>query len=185
MKIINIFSIFVSTYKNLKNMGCHTWFCKKLNPQPSYEEVKSEVIQHLKYNIKYFNDYINNYPNFKDKIVFYDFTIEESKNYIKLYERQCRMIENNLCKKAVCNKYKHKLDLTYFIENKGFFIACDYTQNDIFRINKYEDTILFSFSETIDFITINRDKINYFKENWLEKLIDFWNNNPDGFIKFG
>jgi hypothetical protein len=58
------------------------------------------------------------------------------------------------------------------------------TPHDIFNIQTNPKLVLFSLEETLEFIEKNREKI-IFRENWEERLRDFWAKNPKGLIEFG
>lgn len=58
------------------------------------------------------------------------------------------------------------------------------TPHDLFSIGSHPEEVLFSLEETLEFIEKNREKIT-FRENWKERLRDFWAKNPNGIIEFG
>lgn len=55
--------------------------------------------------------------------------------------------------------------------------------HNLILIGIYPEQVLFSLEETLQFIEKNKEKIT-FPENWEERLIDFWVENPNGVIDF-
>ena len=168
-------------------MGSHTWFYKKVKKEPSYDEVKEKVIKNYQSAIKIFRKFLNGTLPKKKMwyIDVYNINKETAAERIAVFERSIRMINKNLCKIAVYNKYNYKGKITYYIDGKGLYVAVDDT-HDIFRYG-YTDTILCSLSDTLKFIEDNDSDIgyNYDKETTILKLKKFWEKYPDGMIDFG
>lgn len=134
------------------NMGIHTWFYRHV-PR-TQEEAKQSCL-------KKFKDWLT-YA--KDK---------------SLVERMIRMVEKDLCQKAVWNWQDE--DITRFIDGKYYVSDMEY--HDVFRVAwKHQDVVLFSLEETLAFIKKEGLEMSEFGER---KLKEFWDKYPDGRIDFG
>jgi hypothetical protein len=167
-------------------MGCHTWFYRKI--ERSQEEAKSNCLKGLRHSrnlawkiyrrpTSYYG--INWVGEFNAKVDLYK---NKQLNYIKLLNRQIRMVENNLCKEAIWN-HQYDKELTEYVKGKGLFIE-DTKFHDEFRRHSYPEDKLFSLKETLDYIN-NPDNqcVTY---DWTEKrLREFWYKYPEGMIEFG
>jgi len=169
-------------------MGCHTWFYKKVDV--NYEEVKAKVIVHYEEEISLLDKMINESLD-KDLLEVYpEFTIEYGLKNKPIIERKLSIIRKNLCKEAVCRRYRHEDNLTDYINGKGFYTTKNDMQHDLFRIGNYPEDKLFSLTETLDFIEKNKDKIHsyYFNKvqnkDYKQQLEEFWKTYPDGMIRF-
>lgn len=165
-------------------MGCHTWFYKRLNPQPTYEEVKKNVIALIRGSIEFNNEVIDGTV---DPIFLEDYpelTPEFAKNQNLVFERQIRMIERGLCKAAVYGRY---MQFEYGIQSINGAIYEDAGYHDTFRVYDYPDDNLFSLEETLKFIEKyqNSDKVITVQKDTIERLKQFWDEHPDGCINFG
>lgn len=172
-------------------MGCHTWFYKKVDV--NYEEVKAEVIYHYEEEISLLDKMINDRESLDKDILdaYPEFTIEYGLKNKPIAERKLSIIRKNLCKEAVCRRYRHDDKLTDYVTGKGFYITTDDLYHDLFRIGNYPVDKLFSLEETLDFIEKNKDKIHSFyfnkiqNKDFKQQLEDFWQKYPDGMIDFG
>jgi hypothetical protein len=150
-------------------MGCHVWCYKRI--ERTQEEAKQSCLKKLNYYLDLWNKSDN-----AEIIKTYGYTDENINHFKNVLKRQIRMVENNLCQKAVWN---HQFeDLTIFNE-KGFFI---YTDEVVLFRTWYNEKILYSYEETLDFIKNN--ECSCF-EGWEQSIIDFWTKYPDGLIRFG
>lgn len=176
-------------------MGCHTWFYKKMEHQPSYDDVKTNVLHSYNEDIKLYQQFIDGTLDDDTKDLFREFTKETAKKYLLILERSKRMVEKDLCKVAVCNRYGNcSMSLIRF-HNGYFYIDSDNLPHDIFRIHNYPNDILLSLQETLDYLEVNDDKIEYYgydevdkdiiKLNAIERLKEYWEKYPDGMIDFG
>jgi hypothetical protein len=165
-------------------MGCHTWFHIPIIPQPTYEEVKQDVIDNY-CELKFWNDVINGNLD-EDFIKIYpEFLPEYGKSKLLLHTRIKQVIEKGLCREAVCRRYSK--DSRYY---NGMFYESINGFNGLFRVPHYPEDVLTSFEETIDFIKRNKDKVygNMYETNYvgfLDKLTRFFGDNPGGIIDFG
>lgn len=159
-------------------MGCHTWFYRKI--ERTQEEAKQSCIEYLKYarNLAW---KIHRKPNGYFGID-WNSTKEEQLRYVRLLNRQIRMVSNNLCQKAVWNKQNDE-DLVEYFEGKGLYIE-DTGFHDLFRKYDYPDDVLFSIKDTLDYIK-NKENDCTVYENTIERLNEFWSKYPDGAILFG
>jgi hypothetical protein len=164
-------------------MGCHTWFYKKIAPQPTYNEVKENVLKHLKKNIDFYDrmiigdidaDLLEAYP---------EWTAEYGIKYKSILERQIKFVEKDLCYNALYNRYNSDITSKLTININGIlYIETDY--HDVFRKYNYPTDKLFSLKETLEYIEKYKDEI-YIYEDTFEILEQFWLEYPDGVIKFG
>ena len=124
-------------------MGCHTWTFNRIDPQPSYEEVKNWVIENeINSNIRIFSK--KNASNF-----YPDLSKERCDFYLKVLNRQKRMIESGYCKEAVCDRYDHNDKYTLY--HNGYFY--EEVGNDfLFRVFDYQEDILTSYEQAEKFI---------------------------------
>lgn len=166
-------------------MGCHTWFYKKVETPP-YEEMKEVIIQIYKRSISEMTGWIDNpqgdkyleilsaYPNW---------TIEYITNFRNADIRRLQMIEKDLCKVAVINKYcTCNSEIMEYINGSLYVDLDDY--HDVFRKYGYPKDRLFSLDETLAYIEnpVNECVTFY---NTIEILTDFWTKHPNGMITFG
>jgi hypothetical protein len=166
-------------------MGCHTWFYKKLNPQPTWDEIKSTVLEkYVRENIKSFKQMIDGTLDEELKKAYPEWNSDLGNKHLPLYLRWERIIEKNLCKIAVCNKYSDIcIDLTDF-HNGIFYKNSDGLPHDLFRIGGYPNDKLFSYDETITYIKQHHHEMA-FTDDWEKNLKIFWDKYPDGMIDFG
>lgn len=175
-------------------MGCHTWFYKRVN-RP-IEEARKFAIEEIEKDRKAWQEIVDNdYKGFNCD----DWRQWEKdgpgeghiENWLKVLERQKRMIEKGLCNVAV---YNRQPEISRFI-NGDFFV--EEGTHDLFRIGGYPDDMLFSLEETLKYLEDKGDEIRYnstkfdktpreeAKAEAIERLKVFWDRNPDGMIKFG
>jgi hypothetical protein len=157
-------------------MGCHTWCAYKV--ERTIDEARKIWIDVQEKNISEWKAVVNN-PDDECRVI-YGWTQEYMEGYLKIYERQLRMVKNGLCNVAVMNKQPEH---SYYREGKGFFINCEQHSNQ-FRIGGYPEDEIFSKEECMKFIEKNKDKIQFFEQTY-EWLDEFWNKYPDGFMNFG
>lgn len=171
-------------------MGCHTWFYKKVVPQPTYEEVKQYYLNIVDENIKLYQQMIDDTLDAETKEAYPEWTAEMGYKYLPVFERIKRIVEKNLCQVAVCNRYRNNDNLTVY-ENGVFYEYTHDLTHDVFRIGGYPNDKLFSLQETLDFIEKYKDKIYHYhfnnvtNQDWKEQLEEFWVKYPDGMIDFG
>jgi hypothetical protein len=167
-------------------MGCHTWFYKKVDPQPTYEEVKTYVIDRIKKEIDFDERLISDRNSFDSELLetYPEWTSEHGQYCKEINERKLRIVSSNYCKLAVCNKYKYNDNLTIYIEGKGFYVYSHDLPHDIFRKYGYPDDKLFSLQETLDYINNIENQCTVY-DYTVQKLTEFWTKYPDGVIKFG
>lgn len=160
-------------------MGCHTWCAYKID-RP-IEVARKLFIHEQENSIKLWKELVGN-PQHPLRVNrgTHDWTEEFLENWIKVLERQLRMVKKGLCNVAVMNKQP---DHTYYIEGKGFFKNCEDHGNQ-FRIGTYPPDQIFSKEECLQFIEKNKDKIRFFDKTY-EWLDEFWNMYPDGYMHFG
>lgn len=167
-------------------MGCHTWFYKKMNPQPTYDEIKAVVISNMKKGADLYQRMIDDKLSEDIKENYPEWNKEMGEKYLPIKLRMIRMVEKDLCKVAVCRRYEPSYSamvLTIFV-NGNFYTYTDDLPHDLFRIGEYPTDKLFSLEETLSFIEKNEKKISFWI-NWKTHLEKFWMEYPDGMIDFG
>ena len=90
-------------------MGCHTWLHAKVKEQPTYEDIKQNVINSHIQEIGWFDKYLNNNLPEEDKWLFDNDTVESVLYKKALYQRRLNIIQKDLCKVGVCNFYNNGL----------------------------------------------------------------------------
>ncbi len=106
-------------------------------------------------------------------------TPEIKENWIKVFERQIRMVEKGLCSKAIWSNQLEDYEIET-IDNKNYIVSSEYSNS--FRIWKCPSEIFTSYESIKDYIEENIEQI-YLYENSYEKLEEFFNKYPNGFIK--
>lgn len=164
-------------------MGCHTWFYRKLDPQPTREEVYLNVEKQIENEIDIAQKIIGRSIDPALLAAYPEWTSEYGERYKKIYERRLRMVKARLCEFAVYGKYE--LDhLTRFVKDKGFYIE-DTGYHDTFRRGGYPDHLLFSLEETLTYISDPFNMTYSVTEYTIPSLTKFWIEYPDGMILFG
>ena len=165
-------------------MGCHTWFYRKLNPQPTYQMVKQDVLDMFEKNRELYVQMIDGTLDEDLKEAYPEWDMETGLKVLPIIERTIHMVEGGFCKVAVCNRYVHEDLLTVFV-NENFYVSDYNLPHDLFRIGKYPKNRLFSLSETMEFIEKNKENVYFYIDDFENHLNKFWSENPDGMIEFG
>ena len=164
-------------------MGCHTWFYAKIEPQPTYEEVKQNVINHLEEKIDFYNEVVNGNLDSEFLEVYPELTPEFGLKYKSIYERKLQFVKKDLCKKAVYNNYRLSEDVLIINVNGTLYQDID-EYHDLFRKYKYPEDMLFSLKETLEYIEKYKDEIIIYEDTY-SMLEEFWEEYPNGMIRFG
>ncbi len=168
-------------------MGCHTWFYKKINPQPTWELVKENNKSRLLNEIHICQQMID---GTLEQEVIDDFP-EWTKEYgekcmIKPKKELDELLDENSKRLKFCYAYEHFKTGTghsIFIKDKGFYVTSNFLPHDLFRIRDNLNN-LFSLKETLDFMDKNKEIITTY-DYTIDRLTKFWEENPDGVINFG
>lgn len=173
-------------------MGCHTWFHRKI--ERTQEEAKENCLQGLRksleswteatYNVIYDeNDvFVMPHPSNTIRFNYPEWTQEYCEHVLAVIKRQIRMVENNLCQRAVWNHQDDKR-MTEYIDGKGLYIE-DTGYHDVFRKHGYPNIKLFSLEETLEYINNPENKCIIY--DWtMDDLKEFWSKYTDAFIDFG
>lgn len=168
-------------------MGCHTWFYKRLEVQPTYEEIREKYLEHLSKEIRSREKYLSGKNHELGDIldeIYSQYEKAEIEKEIAILNRIRRRVENRTCKLATIKHacWDNVVDYEYSEHTNAFYIEASY--HDIFRIGTYPDNELNSLEETLDFIDFYKTKISLYPDS-LEYLHRFWNEHPDGMIRFG
>jgi len=174
-------------------MGCHTWFYKKLETPSNevmYKAIKSYFDEGISFNYKLAYDRDSIEPIFKD---FEEYTPLFGKRYILQYVKEFGALEDKkedtewlMEKYASIVHDDDSIGSVIFVEGKGLFHEPrdNRLPHDLFRVRNYPEDMLFSFEETIDYIY--NPKVNCETYEWtIFNLKKFWDEYPDGMIRFG
>lgn len=163
-------------------MGCHTWFYRKIDV--SIDEARTNVISHRNESIEQFEDEIKKIKN-PNHITKYGISKEDATHVIEVFKRQVRMIKKGLCNCAVFNKFDRGR-ITVYIKGVGLYEEVD-DFFDIFRVGGYPDDKLFTFDDTIDYIS--KKENGCYLDKPFDKVVSdlkrFWTKYPNGMIEFG
>ena len=201
--------IFAQNFKihnkfNIKIMGCHSWFYKKVNPQPTREDKINQFIeQSTEWCKELENSLANNGFFHEDEDKWYPF---KSKDKVqKNLDRYKWMIDNahhyedyadaESDDKTISKEEQLYLDVedwqapsedgngfdTLTMHIDGVYYTHVGKYDDIFRYNNY-DTYVSSEDEMWNLITFNNIIIS---DDAKSKLKEFWTLYPDGAIYFG
>ena len=186
-------------------MSCHTWFYKKVNPQPTREEKINQFIKQAEaWCQKIEKALVNNGFDLEDEDKWYPFESKQSAQ--ENLEKYKWMINNAYHYEDYSNiksdddKTLSKEEQLYLdIENwqtssedgkdynsltiqiNGIYYSNVSKYNDIFRYNNY-DTYISSEDEMWDLLTSNNICIS---DDVRKKLKEFWLLYPEGLIYFG
>jgi hypothetical protein len=112
-----------------------------------------------------------------------EWTIEFITTWRDTDTRRVRMIDADLCKQAVMNKFCMYGDkLTEFYNGNLYDDVDGY--HDIFRKYGYPEDRLFSLEETLEYINDPKNDCDTYDKT-IELLTKFWFEYPDGMITFG
>ena len=187
-------------------MGCHTWFYKKVNPQPTREDkIKQFIEQTTAWCKKIETALANNgfYPE-EDGYVWFPFKskdeVQENLEKYKWMIDNAHHYEDYADVESADDKTLSKEEQLYLdIENwqapsedgkgydsltiniNGIYYSNVSKYNDIFRYNNY-DTYISSEDEMWDLLTSNNI---YISDDVKKKLKEFWLLYPEGLIYFG
>lgn len=195
------------------NMGCHTWFYKKVII--SEEKLKSDALKICDLNIMLWQAYLDfsnkipiaNVSDWMNEFIISFSTqseeelqkqIETNSYLVNSYKRIKRFVEKDIYKTAgkvdlynyiLKNEFFQEFDLEngsykYCKRNNAIYINSNELPYDLFRIGGYPKNQLLSLKETMKFLEDNKDKIRIFYGT-TEKLENFWKQYPDGMICFG
>lgn len=161
-------------------MGCHTWFYKKV--ERSYEEAKNIWMEHQKGWIERATEICNN-PDDECRLA-YDWSQDTCNSFLAVAKRQLQIVEKGLCRVAVMNHQPSDDDgrLYEFVDG-NLYCTHKTLPHNIFRIGKYPEDKLFDFYDTIRFCRV-KNNIDLSHEQ-VGKLRKFWDDYPDGMIRFG
>jgi hypothetical protein len=173
-------------------MGCHTWCYRKLNPQPTWDEVVENVLDYLKRELVFNERLIAKDPEFEwlhqdhDEQDYWDYRYELNSKIKEISEGTCEHDE-------ICSLYEYITGwpegntfpitaLTEYVPNVGFFVDDDTTPHDLFRLGGYPEDRLFSYDETMEYCEKKNIELNGEEK---KDVRDFWDKFPDGMINFG
>lgn len=168
-------------------MGCHTWFYRKVEG-PKESEVKSALLESFQNSLSFLENAIGNRdsldPEMLEVVSSYsqvELIAEKEEVQDLLYRVDSGLIVGDHMKCL----YSDWVDFKYeYIPGRGWFHGGENNElpHDLFRNGDYPEDKLFSLEETRKFI---EDHTCVVYENSDRDLIKFWNEHPDGMIKFG
>lgn len=165
-------------------MGCHTWTYTKLEPQPTWEDIKKNVIEQFEDEVSFGEQLMNDRESINPKLLeaYPEWNYEFGQRLKDINERRLRLVKNDRCKEACYNRYDTK-DFSYNYANGIYYVKVR-GFHDMFRRNGYPNDKLFSLQETLDYIN-NKDNNCTVYEDTIELLEAFWSTCPNGMIDFG
>ena len=83
-------------------MGCHTWFYRKSEHQPHYEEVREKLMDLWKKELGYYERHVSNTLSEDEAWLFEDKTVESSEYSIKVLTRLLRILKKDYAKLQLC-----------------------------------------------------------------------------------
>lgn len=171
-------------------MGCHTWFYRKADPQPTYEEIRQKLLELYAKERGYYERHVSNTLAEDEKWLFDDKTIQDSEYAIVVLTRIISRIEKRLCKVATMRRIWQVSKFRFCERNQQAYEEVGL--HDLFRIGKYPEDELLSLEETLSFIEAREKEIAfgpmptiYGKDEVIRRLKEFWEQNPEGMIRFG
>lgn len=171
-------------------MGCHTWFFTKVDPQPTYEQVREKLLSHYHIEMGFYQRHVSNTLAEDELFLFEDRTIESSEYAISVIQRWISRVEKRLCQVATMRHGAGTMNDTFCERDHQFYTEVGL--HDVFRIGGYPNDELLSFEDTMEFFEKNDDKIFWGgaptvigKEATIEIIREFWNKYPNGMIHFG
>jgi len=174
-------------------MGCHTWFYKKLETPPNevmYKEIKNYFDEGISFNYKLAYDRDSIEPIFKDVE---EYTPLFGEQYILQYVKEFGALEDKkedtewlMVKYASIVHDDRSIGSVIFLEGKGLFHEPrdNGLPHDLFRVWNYPEDMLFSYEETIKYINDPKVKREIYDYTF-DELKKFWDEYPDGMIRFG
>lgn len=188
-------------------MGTHTNFYKKLNL--TQEEAKQNCLVKLNRDREYLlsekgywsiinkelNCFVEEYIeelnssklSEKDKQNILSSTkllsIKDKDFLLEVIDRKIKMVENNLCQRAVWNNLWFPIDEYHdkvyeYIDGKGLYIDLDEEFMYQFKCNFWNDRIFFSYEEVMKELKDGLE-VDY---EFIVKIKEFWKKYPDGII---
>ena len=190
-------------------MGCLTWGYKRMNPQPTDEQLTKKLKDCCIDNYNFCKDIVKNnkhvlddkyedtyYPfksleHAKTELINYKWAVdncEHSDDYKVNYENDIKnnvdplSIEAELYIKKYSPYYEESL-IIYDEQTHAFYMETDEGYgNNMFRCYDYSQENLHSREETLALIENNNNTVD---EVNIDKINEFWNKYPDGLIDFG
>ncbi len=162
-------------------IGCHAWF--NIPASENDEESRLSCFDECGCLNNFDDDFDWEVSNIQDEIAKLHF----NNNVGKLLEYICENYESE-----ITNDYHSKVS---DVEKESYTrcATCKFIKkythveeyHDLFRTTTYPITKLRSIEEVDKFIENNKEYFHEFKPNWRDRVIQFFKDNPDGFIDFG
>lgn len=171
-------------------MGCHTWFYKKIVPQPTLQECKDMVVESLNKEIQYCQDYIDGKEDDEDMLMIWK--QYDPQELMKEYQESLDRINNNdeefIFEEASHVIYMKDCESGVVIYHKGnFYISARNLPHDIFRTWGYPEDALESYDDFENFIATHDYGLSQYDtlEETKQAMKKFWDDYPDGLVEFG
>lgn len=168
-------------------MGCHTWFYTKINPQPSWEDIKEDNKDRILKEIKCLETIIDRTMDEELLEAYPEWTKEYGEKHIVIAQEELEdLLNTDNDKLKYYYRYKSNVlgTLTVYDKNKNLFYNNNNMPHGLFRIGGYPDDRLFSLEETLAYLDKNKEFITTY-DYTIESVTKFWNENPEGLIEFG
>ena len=168
-------------------MGCHTWFYYPI--ERTQEEARRLALIELDRTLKQNEMYILEGFKLRNGKIKKPTSQEELDIYISLgkyYKRWIRRLESNhpLWKSAAWLFNPKEESCSMYVNGKYYLQLSDY--NDCFRVpSDLSGEKLFSLESTVKFFDAHKERIQCYRDIWLEEVTEFFRLHPNGFIAFG
>lgn len=168
-------------------MGCHTWFSDKIKVQPTFEDVKKDVIDHYITERGYYERHVNGNLLPDEIDLFSEASLESSEQIIIDINHYIDDVMREYDVDDIMEQYAFVKSLDFCRRNHLFYRSIR-NFHDVFRIGGYPEDELLSMDETLEFIENNINSIDFGNRNRemaTIRLEEFWREYPDGRIDFG
>lgn len=156
----------------------------------SYEDAKTYLLDKYQRTLGFYSKQIKGEHSspFSTTINPAYYTKERCEYGIEVIKRKIRLVENGYCKLAVMHSYQDDRvsQETFYLPEKGMYIEHQLLVfYDIFVPEELNNsTILFSMDETREYLDTNKWRSMFTSDQAVLRLREFWDQNPDGLIKF-
>ena len=171
-------------------MGCHTWFYKKMETQPTLQECKDMVIRILQEEIQSCQDYIDGKEDDEDMLRIWE--QYDPQELLKEYRESLNRVNNNdeefIFEEATHVIYMKDWEAGVVIYHKGdFYVSARNLPHDIFRTWGYPEDVLESYEDFENFIATHDYALSQYDtlEETKQAMKKFWDDYPDGLVEFG
>lgn len=171
-------------------MGCHTWFYKKMEKQPSYQECKDMLTELLNEEIQDCQNYIDGKEDDEDMLRLWE--QYDPQKVLKECQESLNRVNNDdkefVFEEATHVMYLRNVEAGVVIYHKGnFYISARNLPHNIFRTWGYPEDVLESYEDFENFIATHGYRLVRYDtlEETKQAMKKFWEEYPDGIVDFG